>query len=176
MCMHMHVSVRDVCACVYMCMNMYTGVCMIIGMLWKLDIRHNYNYAESTRSLLTISYLLDPLRVPRLTVNTTASTSVEYQVERNDTNTTRVITGYEVFRFGVPMIGVYVNAEESKSVTISPAVPGAQYKITAWALDDGTRRSTTPVVKSTNTREASEPQTLHSWVLWNWTCIQICYR
>ena len=33
---------------------------------------------------------------------------------------------YEVTRFGVPMIGQYVNtAGRGRSVTISPAVPGA---------------------------------------------------
>ena len=82
---------------------------------------------------------------------------MKYQVERNDTATTRVITGYEVFRFGVPMIGEYVNAQMRKrQVTISPAVPGAQYKITAWALDSGTRRSATPAVKSAMAKETSE--------------------
>ena len=77
-------------------------------------------------------------------------------MERSDTATTRVITGYEVFSFGVPMIGEYVNAGRGRRVTISPTVPGAQYKITAWALDSGTRRSATPAVKSVTTGEASE--------------------
>ena len=62
-------------------------------------------------------------------------------MDKNDTNTTRVITGYEVFRFGIPMIGEYDNAGRGRRVTISPAVPGAQYRITAWALDSGTGRS-----------------------------------
>ena len=57
---------------------------------------------------------------------------------------TRVIAGYEVTRFGVPMIGQYVNTGRGRRVTISPAVPGAQYRITAWALGDG--RSATPAV------------------------------
>ena len=77
-------------------------------------------------------------------------------MERNDTATTCVITGYEVFRFGVPMIGEYNNAHTQRTVTISPAVPGAQYRITAWALDSGTRRSATPAEKSVSTGEASE--------------------
>ena len=43
------------------------------------------------------------------------------------------------------MIGQYVNTGRGSCVTIIPAVPGAQYRITAWALGDG-RRSTTPAV------------------------------
>ena len=79
--------------------------------------------------------------------------------------TTRVITGYEVFRFGVPMIGEYVNTGRGRTVTISSVVPGAQYRITAWALDSGTRRSATPAVKSVVTGEESEcrPLTLRSY-------------
>ena len=96
-------------------------------------------------------YHSDPLSVPRLTINTATSTGVEYHVNRSDTNTTRVITGYEVFRFGVPMIGEYVNTLTGKTVPISPAVPGAQYRFTAWALDSGIRRSATPAVKSVTT-------------------------
>ena len=72
-------------------------------------------------------------------------------MNRSDTNTTRVITGYEVFRFGVPMIGEYVNAQMQKTDTISPAVPGAQYRFTAWALDNRIRRSATPAVESVTT-------------------------
>ena len=72
-------------------------------------------------------------------------------MESSDTATTRVIAGYEVFRFGVPMIGEYVNTSGGMNVTISPAVPGAQYRITAWALDSGTMRSATPAVKSVTT-------------------------
>ena len=88
-------------------------------------------------------------------------------MESSDTATTRVITGYEVFRFGVPMIGEYVNVNtgRGRTVTISPAVPGAQYRKTAWALDDGTRRSATPAVESVVTGEASEcrPLTLRTY-------------
>ena len=101
-----------------------------------------------------IAHHSGPLSVPKLTVNT-FSTDGMYQVERNDTETTRVITGYEVIRFGVPMIGEYVNTGRGRRVTISPAVPGAQYRITAWALDSS-RRSATPAVEYVTTREASE--------------------
>ena len=51
------------------------------------------------------------------------------------------------------MIGQYVNTGRGRSVTISPAVPGAQYRITAWALGDG-RRSATPAMDDVTTREA----------------------
>ena len=51
------------------------------------------------------------------------------------------------------MIGQYVNTGRGSSVTITPAVPGAQYRITAWALGDG-RRSATPAVVDATTGEA----------------------
>ena len=53
------------------------------------------------------------------------------------------------------MIGQYVNTGEGRKGTIRPAVPGAQYRITAWVLGDG-RRSATPAVKDVTTREAGE--------------------
>ena len=48
-----------------------------------------------------------------------------------------------------------MNAQTGRRVTISPAVPGAQYRITAWALGDG-RRSATPAVMDVTTGEESE--------------------
>ena len=53
------------------------------------------------------------------------------------------------------MIGEYVNTGRGRRVTISPAVPGAQYRITAWGLGNGSR-SETPTVESVTTAEASE--------------------
>ena len=79
-------------------------------------------------------------------VDRVTKSAVEYQVQRNDGTTDALITGYEVIRFGVPMIGQYVNAGRGRRLTISPTVPGAQYRITAWALTDG-RRSATPAVE-----------------------------
>ena len=81
--------------------------------------------------------------------------AVKYQVQSNDDITDKVITGYEVTRFGVSMIGQYVNTGRGRRVTISPAVPGAQYRITAWAFGDG-RRSATLAVVNAATGEASE--------------------
>ena len=79
--------------------------------------------------------------------------------------TTRVITGYEVFRFGIPMIGEYVNTGKGRRDTISPVVPGAQYRITAWALGDLTnpnnRRSEAPAVNISTIGEASELKLKH---------------
>ena len=61
------------------------------------------------------------------------------------------------------MIGQYVNTGRGSRVTISPAVPGAQYSITAWALGDG-RRSATPAVVDATAGEAG----------WSYyTCVQI---
>ena len=79
---------------------------------------------------------------------------MEYETTAHG-NATRVIAGYEVTRFGVPMIGQYVNTGRGSRVTISPAVPGAQYRITAWALGDGLR-SETPAVVNVTTGEAGQ--------------------
>ena len=81
---------------------------------------------------------------------------VEYQVQKRDDITDVLITGYEVIRFGVPMIGEYVNAGRGRTVTISPAVPGAPYRITAWALSSNGSRSAMPAVVHATTGEASE--------------------
>ena len=51
------------------------------------------------------------------------------------------------------MIGEYVNTGRGRRVTICPAVPGAQYRITARELGDGTW-SGTPVVEYATTEEA----------------------
>ena len=88
-------------------------------------------------------------------VSKVTNSAVVYQVQRGDAIAKPLIAGYEVFRFGVPMIGQYVNTGRGRRVTISPAVPGAQYRITAWALGKG-RRSATPAVEHATTGEASE--------------------
>ena len=88
-------------------------------------------------------------------VDIVRSLVVNYQVQRNDVITDPLIAGYEVIRFGVPMIGQYVNVGRGKRVTINPVVPGAQYRITAWALGDG-RRSATPAVEDATTKIAGE--------------------
>ena len=96
-------------------------------------------------------------------VDRVTNSAVEYRVQRNDGITNApLITGYEVTRFGVPMVGEYVYAGRGRRVTISPAVPGAQYRITAWVLGDG-RRSVTPAVEDATTGEAglSETQVRH---------------
>ena len=99
----------------------------------------------------------DSLTVPSLKVDSVTTSVVRYRVRRlrNDAITKAVIAGYEVTHFGVPMIGQYVNTGRGRRVTISPAVPGAQYRITAWALGDG-RRSATPAVVYATVGEASE--------------------
>ena len=97
---------------------------------------------------------LHPVSAPGVTVPRVTSSQVEYETTAHG-RATRVIAGYEVIRFGVPIIGQYVNTGRGRSVTISPAVPGAQYRITAWALGDG-RRSATPAMDDVTTREAGE--------------------
>ena len=96
----------------------------------------------------------DLLSVPGLMVNRVTNSAVENQAQKNDATTDAVITGYEVIRFGVPMIGQYVKVGTRGTFTISPAVPAALYRITAWAVDK-TRRSEIPAVKDATTGEAS---------------------
>ena len=68
-----------------------------------------------------------------------------------------LIVGYEVFHFGVLMIGEYVNiGTRKRTVTIRPAVPGSQYRIAAWELSDDGRRSAAPAVKNVETTEAGK--------------------
>ena len=100
----------------------------------------------------------DPLRVPNLMVDRVTNSAVEYQVQRNDAIANPLIAGYEVIRFGVTMIGKYVNANRGGRVTIIPAVPGAQYRITAWALlgDYNGNRSAISAVVNATTEEASK--------------------
>ena len=86
-------------------------------------------------------------------VDRVTNSAVDYRVQHSLANP--LITGYEVIRFGVPMIGQYVNTGRGRRVTISPAVPGAQYRITAWALGHG-RRSASPTVVDATTGEAGE--------------------
>ena len=98
----------------------------------------------------------DSLSFPSLTVGRVTNSIVDYQVQRTSDNTNiPVIVGYEVIRFGVPVIGKYVNANRRRTLTISPAVPGAQYKITAWAHGDR-NRSAIPAVVYATTGEAGE--------------------
>ena len=93
-----------------------------------------------------------PVPAPGVTVPRVTSLQVDYETIAHG-SATRVIAGYEVTRFGVPMIGQYVNTGRGRRVTISPAIPGAQHRITAWALGDG-RRSATPAVEDATTGEA----------------------
>ena len=79
-----------------------------------------------------------------------------YHVQGTDHTTDALITGYKVIRFGVPMIGGYENTGRGRRVTISSAVPGALYRITAWALNGNGSRSETPAVKYVTTGETSE--------------------
>ena len=72
------------------------------------------------------------------------------------------------------MIGQYVNVK-GRTVTISPAVPGTQYRITVWALGGG-RRSATPAVVDATTKEASKHDILTHTFTWKVLsyCIYTC--
>ena len=98
----------------------------------------------------------DPLKVPTITVVKDTNLTVKYQVRNNGANGP-LIAGYEVIHFGVPMIGEYVNANTARDgITISPVIPSAQYKITAWALTDSDGRSETPAVEYVIPKAASK--------------------
>ena len=66
----------------------------------------------------------------------------------------RLIAGYEVLRLGVPILGEYNSVRKRETVTISPALPGTLYRITAWGIRN-IRRSKIPAVESVTTGEAS---------------------
>ena len=89
-------------------------------------------------------------------VDRVTNSTVGYQVQSNDDLTNLLIAGYEVIRFGVPMRVRYVNTGRGRRVTIRPAIPGAQYKITAWALRSSRNRSAIPAVVYATTGETSE--------------------
>ena len=102
----------------------------------------------------TLQFPPHPVPAPGVTVSHVTSSQVEYATTAHG-SATRVIAGYEVTRFGVPMIGQYLNTGRGRRVTINPVVPGAQYRITAWVLGDG-RRSAPPAVEDVTTREAGQ--------------------
>ena len=116
--------------------------------------------AQSTEAILYIcmhhTRQFPPHLVPPPGVNVTRVTSskVEFVTTANS-SATRVIAGYEVTRFGVPMIGQYVNTGRGRRVPINHVVPGAQYRIIAWALGDG-RRSAIPAVEDVTTIQAGQ--------------------
>ena len=111
---------------------------------------------------------------PGVTVTSVTSSQVVYETTAHG-SATRVIAGYEVIRFGVPMIGEYENTGRGRRVTISPAVPGAQYRITAWALGNGTRNAT-PAVEYATTGEAGELREHKATIHSNTTLLQISQR
>ena len=107
----------------------------------------------------------DSLVVPSMTA-ITANDAVEYQVEGR----IRIIVGHEVIRFRVQMVERYENAHtgqpgrRQRTITIRPAVPGAQYRITAWTIgfaDNNFRRSAMPATGYVKTEQESELHILH---------------
>lgn len=83
-------------------------------------------------------------------------------MDGRDRRTSRLIAGYVVFRFGVAMTqNQYLNLPSTSTFTVSPAVLGAQYRITVWALGNGSR-SASPAVEYVPTREAGELQLVSS--------------
>ena len=84
---------------------------------------------------------------------------MKYVVDAVDKDTQFNVAHYQVLCFGVLMIGESVRGGTHSTITISPAVPGAQYRVAAWALGDG-RRSAAPAVEKIVTEEASESNSL----------------
>ena len=84
---------------------------------------------------------------------------MKYVVDAVDKDTQFIIAQYRVHCFGVLLLGECVSGGTHSTITISPAVPGARYRITAWALGDG-GRSATPTVENIVTEGASELNSL----------------
>ena len=145
---HVYYVYECVCVCVCVCVSHTIIIMFNIQTLSKLDNLSTVITSDLPRSS-------DPLSDPSLKVRSVAKSVVQYRALRNDATTYKLITGYEVIRFGVSMIGEYVNTGRGWTVTISPAVPSAQYRITAWALAGG-NRSTAPAVEHVTTGEARE--------------------
>ena len=129
--------------------------------MWEYSVANFYllsTHRQNIQSYIALNIIttfpLHTVPAPGVNVTCVTSSQVEYETTAH-VSATRVIAGYEVTRFGVPMIGQYVNTGRGRRVTISRVVPGAQYRITAWALGDG-RRSATPVVVDATTGEASK--------------------
>ena len=114
---------------------------------------HVYVYKLQCNPCL-LACFLDPLNPPNFTVMCTISTSrVMCSIDSMNMEMRPLIVGYEVIRFGVPMIGEYTS--KGGTVTICSAVPGAQYRIIAWALGND-NRSATPAVESVEAKENSK--------------------
>ena len=139
-------------------MHIHTALCVCVCVCVCDTTRHQFFDMHAFCAITLVTYhdyiSSDPLSVPSLTVDRVTNSAVEYQVQQSIVANANN-AGYEVIRFGVPMIGEYVNTGRGRRVTISPAVPGAQYRITAWALGAG-RRSATPAVVYATTGEAGE--------------------
>ena len=132
-------------------MQIYCSCCFEAYTFYTIIVEFRFLADHS----MPTSHYSDPISQPNLTLNRATNMSLWYRVERTDNITSSLISGYEVFRFGVPMIGEYVNTSGGMNDTISPAVPGAQYRITAWALGNGSR-SASPSMLNATTGEASE--------------------
>ena len=110
-------------------------------------------HAETTVSALLL--FSDSLKAPMFTENSATSSTVKYSIDRNNLISGPLIAGYKVIRKGMAMIGKYVNTDTMVTETISPALPGSQYIVTAWALGNG-KRSAMPAVVNVTTGDASE--------------------
>ena len=100
----------------------------------------------------------DSTNVPRAEIKESSTVILTYTKVGVNDQTNALITGYEVIRFEVPLIGEYMNKHVigSIQVTIKPAVPGVQYRTTAWALHavNNGDRVALPAVISSTTRDA----------------------
>ena len=117
----------------------------------------NCKYVHTHCNVILLAYFLDPLNPPTfmITEMSTSLAKVMYCINRMNLEMGPLIAGYEVSRFGVPMIGEYMNVGTRKTAIISPVVPGTNYRIEAWALSNG-RRNAAPAVKNVETKEAGK--------------------
>ena len=109
-------------------------------------------------NVLYIHPLLGILPDVSITGTTSTDTRITVNIGTIPSGIVRVIIGYHRLDLGVPVVGEHGNNYRRSSRTFSSLVPGAKYRITAWALSGGDdrRRSQSPAVREVTTKEQSE--------------------
>ena len=93
-----------------------------------------YTHRQNTQSYIvqyTTPFPLHPVPAPGVTVPRVTSSLVECETTAHG-SATRVIAGYEVTRFGVPMIGQYVNTGRGGELQSA-----LQYQVLSTGLQHG---------------------------------------
>ena len=83
----------------------YESECELLG-----QIQYRAVNVQAIHNLFSLHTSIDPVPPPGVTDTDVTSSQVVYETTAHG-SATKVIAGYEVFRFGVPMIGQYVNTD-----------------------------------------------------------------